>query len=132
MSKRSWAVVAALLYGAIVLVWALASPGAKAPAADEVKKKAAAAAPVKDVFGLTKVHEFHLEIAPKEYDKLQPVGGMRFPGGPGGPGGFPGGPGGGPGGFPGGPGAPERPPEKSAGTPADVHKGSGFGMEFPW
>jgi spore coat protein CotH len=57
---------------------------------------------------------------------MQPSGGMR---GPGGPGGFPGGPGG-PGGFPGGPGGrggPENPADKSA----DVHKGSGFGMEFP-
>ena len=70
--------------------------------------------PGKDVFGLTKVHDLYLEISAKEWEKMQAVsGGMRFPGGPGGFGG------------------PQR-PEQPAAKPADVHKGNGFGMEFPW
>ncbi|MBI1914630.1 MAG: CotH kinase family protein [Planctomycetes bacterium] len=128
MSKPSWTKVAVLLCGAVVLVWALAGLPAKGPGADKKdkvtakergkdagkKELPAREMPGKDVFGLTKVHDLHLEISAKEWEKMQAVtGGMRFPGGPGG--------------F-GGPQRPEKPAEK----PADVHKGNGFGMEFPW
>ena len=65
----------------------------------------------KDLFETTKVHEFHLEVEAKEYDKLPARGGMRFPGAP--P-------------------APPKPAEKEEDKPADVHKGGGFGLEFPW
>src|SRR5947209_19187077 len=64
-----------------------------------------------DVFGLAKVHEFHLEIAAKEWDKMQPAGGMRGPFGFGGP---------------------QQPPAQGAQKSADVHKGGSFGIEFPW
>src|SRR4051794_7079917 len=70
-----------------------------------------------DVFGLTKVWKLHLEIPAKDYETMQPSGGMRGPGGP--PGG------------PRGPGQPERPPARAADPTADVHHGSGFGMDFP-
>jgi hypothetical protein len=68
-----------------------------------------------DLFGLTKVHELHLEFSAKEWAKLQAVrGGMPFPGGPGG--------------F-GVPGRAAVPPDDE---PIERHKGSGFGLEFPW
>src|SRR5207245_8385836 len=120
MSKPSWTKVAALL---CVVVWALGGHPAKAPGAAKKDKVAAKERGKdagkkelldKDVFGLTKVHDLHLEISAKEWEKMQAVsGGMRFPGGPGGFGG------------------PQR-PEQPAAKPADVHKGNGFGMEFPW
>ena len=48
-----------------------------------------------DIFGLTKVYDFHLKVSAKDFDRMQPSGGMRGPGGfrggPGGPGGPPGG-----------------------------------------
>ena len=34
----------------------------------------------KDVFGPTKVWQFHLEITAKDWDAMQPVGGMRLSG----------------------------------------------------
>src|SRR3954447_23262339 len=117
MNKPSWTRVAALLGGAVVLAWALAGLSAKALGAGK-KELPAKETPGKDVFGLTRVHNLHLEISAKEWEKMQAVtGGMRFPGAPGG----------GPGGF-GGPQRPEKPPAKSV----DAHKGNGFGMEFPW
>jgi spore coat protein H len=122
MGKRFWAVATALVCGGLALAWVAAGQAAKTKDAD---RKIAAKDAARDVFGLTRMHTLHLEIAAREWDKMQPTGGMRFPGGPGGPGGRPGGPGG----FPGGPpGAGAAAPEKEK----DVHKGSGFGMEFPW
>ena len=61
----------------------------------------------KGLFGLTKVWKFHLELTAKDYDKMQPSGG--------------------PGGF-----SPKKVDGKQAERPTDVHKGSGFGLEFPW
>src|SRR4051812_21444451 len=98
MSKRSWSKVAALLSGAVVLGWALGGHPGKAPGASKKDKAAAKEKskdarkelparemPSKDVFGLTRVHDLHLEIPLKEWKKMQAVtGGMRFPGGPGG------------------------------------------------
>jgi spore coat protein H len=81
----------------------------KEPAKKASEKKAAAG---KDVFGPSKVWQFHVEIAAKEWDKMQPTGGMKFPG------------------F--GPGPKKDPAEKPGDKPADVHKGGGFGMEYPW
>ncbi len=109
-----------LTAGAIALAWTLAGGlAATAPVKDDKKETA------KDLFGLTKVLRFDLQIPAKEWDKMQPPPGRGFPGGPGG---GPGGPGGGPGGRPGGSAVPEKPADKTA----DVHKGSGFGVEFPW
>lgn len=76
-------------------------------------------APGAEVFGLTKVHSFHLELTAREWERMQPPAGRGFPGGPGGPPGF-------------GPPAPARPPEKPGEKPADTHKGGGWGTEFPW
>jgi spore coat protein CotH/Ca2+-binding EF-hand superfamily protein len=113
MSRRFWPALTALACAAAVCL--VAGPGAKAPAAgDGAAKKAAD----KDVFGVTKVHAFHLEVAAKEWAKMQPKGG-----------GMPFGPGGG---RPGGPGGPGGPPAKPADKSADSHRGGGFGMEFPW
>jgi spore coat protein CotH len=87
-------------------------------AASDDKPAAAKEVPGAAVFGATKLHEWHIEIAAKEWTTMQPAGGgMRFPGGPGRP--------------------PEKPkdaPEKpkDGEKPTDVHKGSGFGAEFPW
>lgn len=62
-----------------------------------------------ELFGLGKVHEFHLELTAKEWATLQQVkGGTMF-------------------GF-GGAKKAEEPAEK----PADVHKGGSFALEFPW
>jgi spore coat protein H len=64
-----------------------------------------------EVFGPTKVLQFHLEFSAKEWDKMQQVrGGKGF-------------------GFPGGP---KKDPEKPAEKPTDVHKSASFGMEYPW
>jgi spore coat protein H len=70
-----------------------------------------------DIFGTTKIWEFHLALTAKDYDAMQPPTGGFF-GGPGGPGG------------PGFPGRPPAPP-KVADKPTDVHKGGSFGIEFP-
>jgi spore coat protein CotH len=96
MSLRFWVVACAVAWPA--------SAWAQTPAAE---------APGKDLFGLTKVWQVHLEIPAKEWEKMQPISGMRFPG------------------MPGGPAAPPKPPEKPAELQADRHK-SVFGMEFPW
>jgi spore coat protein CotH len=91
-----------------------------APAKDE-KPADAKEAPGATIFGLTKLHEWNIQMDAKEWDKMQPAaGGFRFPGGPGRP--------------------PEKakedaekPKEEKAKEPEkDVHKGSGFGIEFPW
>jgi spore coat protein CotH len=123
MAKRSRTAAAAFRCGAAVLAWVLAGPSAKAPAADR-EQPAPAKGGSQEVFGLTKVRQLHLQLSAKEWERMQPVGGMRFPGGPGGPGGF-----GGPGG-PGGPGG--KPADKPGEEPVERHKGSGFGIEFPW
>ena len=68
---------------------------------------AARTVPGKDFFDVTKVWEFHLELTGKEYDKMQPSGG--------------------PSGF-----GPKKPDGRQAEKPTDVHKGNGFGFEFPW
>jgi spore coat protein H len=118
MSKRSWAAVTALTYGAVLLLGVLASSPGKVPAADKNKTTPAKGdnqEAGKDVFDLTKVHAFHIEVAAKEHEKMQPTGGFGFFGGP-----------------PGGPGQPVKPPEKPAEKPTDVHKSAGFGTEFPW
>src|SRR6266542_191213 len=121
MSRRSWAVLTVLAYVGVVLAWILAGPhGSKTPAADDGKKKPSAKeTDGPDVFGLTKVWNFHLDFSAKEWDAMQPTGGMRFPGMPGGPG---------------GPAAPPKPPEKPAADPGEppreTHK-SAFGMDFP-
>jgi spore coat protein CotH len=80
-----------------------------ASAAEPPKKQSA-----KDLFGLATMHEFQLELAAKDWDRMQPTGGMRFPGA-------------GPGGF-GPPGGPPAADDKNA----DVHRGNGFGLTFPW
>jgi spore coat protein H len=73
--------------------------------------------PPSKLFGLTRVHEFHLDVAAAAWPKIQPAGG-----------GFPGFPGG----RPGAPGAPGATPAKPAEKSSDVHKGSGFGVDFPF
>lgn len=75
-------------------------------AADEKKAATMESRSVKDFFVPTRLHDIHIEVAAKEWEKIEPKGGRGGPGGfPGGPGRFPGGPGR-PGGFPGGPGGP--------------------------
>jgi spore coat protein H len=104
MSRRSWL--------ALALLTCVAMGGAALRGGDSAKgDKPAKEAPGKDLFVMNKVHELHLEVAAKEYAKLQPIGGMRFPG------------------FPG---RPEPKVEKPADKPTDTHKGGGFGLEFPW
>src|SRR5579872_2843350 len=104
MSKRSWAIVSTLTYGALVLAVALAGDKGGPPAAKAGK----------DLFAMTEVWQLHLEVPAPEWAKMQPVGRMRFPG------------------FPGGPGGPPGPPPGPGATPTDTHRGNGFGMEFPW
>jgi spore coat protein CotH len=83
-------------------------PKDKVPDDKGPKDKPAAKEPQsKELFGLDKVWQIHLEITAKEWDKMQPKGGMPF-------GGL----------F--GTKKEEKPAEQ------DVHKGSGFGIEFPW
>src|SRR5271166_3416162 len=109
MNRRFWALVLLFACAPLGLAGMFSEAAAKAPKKDAKDKRAADKDAAKDVFGLTKVWHFDLQISAKEWDKIQPTGGMRFPG------------------F-GGPAAPEKPAE----NPKDVHKGSGFGMEFPW
>jgi hypothetical protein len=64
-----------------------------------------------EVFGLTRMHRIHLQVAAKEWERMQPKG-MPMP-------------------FA----FPKKQPEKPAdpaAAPADVHKSAGFGLEFPW
>ena len=106
-----------LLIGCII---AAGGFGAAAAVKSHGSKPAKAAKPetvAADVFGLDKVWQFHLEIPAKDYETMQPAAGMR-------------GPGGGRGGFPGG--EAEQLAARQADKNADVHKGSGFGVEFPF
>ncbi len=113
MSQRSWVVMAALWLGhATVLGWVvLGASAADKPGQPEAKGTASA-----DVFGLTRVHEYHLQVSAREWERMQPTGGGRFPGGP----------------FGGAPGGPAKPVAKPGEEPIEVHKGGGFGVEFPW
>lgn len=146
MNTRSWAAMAGLLHAAVVMAWLLVAPSAKLLSADDQKgaaDKQKAAKETADVFGLTKLHELHLELTAKEWEKMQQVtGGKGFPGGPGG---FPKGPGfppkEGPGGVPpkAEPGPAPRAADDPAGAPAkpgdeliERHKNAAFGLEFPW
>ena len=94
------------------LAWALhglSSTAAEPPAIAPHPSKDVSS---KDVFGLARLHSYHLELSAKEWATLQDVtGGMRF-------------------GPPGGP--PPQPPEKKLDTSVERHKSLGFGMEFPW
>ncbi len=118
MGRRFWRVFTILL--AIVGPVAADESGTRGATAPSPGTGAA-----EEIFGLTKVHQFHLQISAKDYAAMEPAGG-GFPfgpggGGPGGPGGGRGGPGrGGPGG-PGGPGA--FGPDAGAGK---------FGFEFEY
>ncbi len=117
MSKRSCATALTLGCTVLAAAWGLADwLGAKALAQSEQKENPKAT-PGDGVFGLTKVWHFHLEIAAKDWDKMQPIGGLRGPSLHG---------------F--GPRkGPEKVPEKPRDNkPTDIHKGSGFGMDFPW
>jgi len=114
MFTRIWPVATVLLGAALGLTWAddKPTPGSKgAPGNDAPAKEAPAKeAPGKDVFGLTKVHDLHLDLTAKEWERMQKVtGGMRFP-------------------FGGAPKAPENKDEE----PIERHKGAGFGTEYPW
>lgn len=88
-----------LLLGPVALLWGLNAGTALA----QVKEDA--------LFGLTKVHQFHLNLSATDYQKMQPPPGRKFPGfGPKQP-------------------APKDPPKEAP----DVHKSAGaFGTEFPW
>jgi spore coat protein CotH/Ca2+-binding EF-hand superfamily protein len=111
MSKRIWVVAVVVACAAVGGAWAFAGP---AKTADPKEKAPAKDAPGKDVFGLTKLHQMHLEFTAKEWERMQQVvGGMGGPGR--------------------GPGGPAKPPEPKPGEePIERHKGSGFGMQFPW
>ncbi len=62
----------------------------------------------KQIFGLDKVHDLHLELTAKEWDRMQKVsGGMTL--------------------FP-----PKKPVAKEGDEPFEWHKSPGFGLEFPW
>lgn len=91
---------AILALGAIATLWALPAATISAQTAKEDA-----------LFGLTKVHAFHLDLTAADYQKMQPPPGMKFPGfGPKQP-------------------APKDPPKDKP----DVHKSAGaFGTEFPW
>jgi hypothetical protein len=115
MGRRLWTALAGLLLSAIALAWGLAGASAQPPVgSDKGGPTTKAADRGKDVFGLTKVWQIHLAFAAKEWDRLQPARGPRFPGaGP-------------PGGF-------GKGPPKADGPARDVHRSAGgFGMEFPW
>src|SRR5438105_4154866 len=104
MSKRFWAMAATMCASvAFAATWALWVPAVEPPVAKE--------SPSKDVFGLTKIYQFHLEVPAKEWETMQPAGGIRFPGGP----------------MP-----PAKPADKPGDKPTDVHKGGSFGLEFPF
>lgn len=62
----------------------------------------------KSNFGLDKLHEFHLELTAKEWERMQKVSG-------------------GPGLF-----TPKKPVAKEGEEPFEWHKSPGFGLEFPW
>src|SRR5947209_1001594 len=78
MGKRFWAMAGCFAMAALT-----GHSAAPTFAGGKSAKTTAKEAPGKDVFGLTKVWQFHLEITAKDWDKMQPVGGMRGFGGPG-------------------------------------------------
>ncbi|MDB5352138.1 MAG: cotH 2 [Planctomycetota bacterium] len=111
MKERHW-------IGLILLTLVILPPvpllGAQKEAQDKADvKRPAADVPGMDIFGRTKVWQIHLELTAKDFDRMQPAGGMRSPRDPGGFG-------------------PKSPDDKQAEKPTDMHKGSGFGLEFPW
>lgn len=121
MNQRTWPTLTALAGTMLGLAWLLNQAAAQDSTKKDAKKSnAEKSAAAKDVFGLDKVHQFHLELAAKEYEKMQQVV-SKMP-------------------FFGAPGkapakAPEKGPEKAPEKPAeppDIHKGNGFGTEFPW
>ena len=62
----------------------------------------------KSFYGLTKVHELHLELTAKEWERMQKVsGGVGL--------------------F-----TPKKPVAKDGEEPFEWHKSPGFGLEFPW
>ena len=61
-----------------------------------------------DVFGLTNLHEFHLQFTANEWERMQKVSG-------------------GPGLF-----TPKKAVAKDGEAPYEWHKSPGFGLEFPW
>jgi len=60
-----------------------------------------------DIFGQTKVHEFHLELSAKEWDQMQKVAGGMTIFGP-------------------------KKVVKNPDDPIERHRSAGFGIEFPW
>lgn len=85
-----------VVLGAFAILWEISAGAALAQAKED------------PLFGLTKVHAFHLEMMAVDYQKMQPPPGMKFPG------------------F-----GPKLPAPKD--PPKDVHKSAGvFGTEFPW
>src|SRR5438128_1445751 len=99
MRRRFLAATAAVL-GGILVLGLLAGPRlAPAPAAGGKDSN-------KEVFGLTKLWTFHLEIAAKEYEAMQPPAGKGF-------------------------GAPPQPPKEKKGDARPSEKNL-FGVEFPW
>jgi hypothetical protein len=85
--------------GSIAVLWGLNAGTALGQAKEDA------------LFGLTKVHAFHLNLAATDYEKMQPPAGMKFPG------------------F-----GPKQPAAKEPDKEArDRHKSAGaFGTEFPW
>jgi spore coat protein H len=110
MKERIWTGLILLTLVPLPLAPLLAAQNETQDGKADKKQPTPKEAPGKDVFGLTKVWQFHLELTTKDWDKMQPTGGMRFPGGFG----------------------PKRTDDKPGEKPIDVHKGSGFGLEFPW
>src|SRR4051812_23665324 len=66
-SDRFLALAAVLMCVSLVM--------AQGPTGEEKAKPSGKETRGADVFGMARVHEFHLEIAAKEYDKMQPTGG---------------------------------------------------------
>ena len=106
MKERIWIGSILLTLVTLPLVPLLGAQKEDQDKADK-KQPAAKGVPGKDVFGLTKVWQIHLELTTKDFDRMQPTGGPR--------------------GF-----GPKKPDDKQAEKPTDLHKGSGFGFEFPW
>jgi len=76
------------------------------PATNAESKPAKTTPAADDLFATPhRIWEFHLEVSPADWEKMQPVGGMRFPGAPAG--------------------------DQPAAVPVDSHRSS-FGMQFPW
>src|SRR6266496_435153 len=72
--KRIWI---ALAYTALLLACQIIAEATLSHATGAETPVAATEAPTKDIFGLAKVHEFHLELTAKEWERMQAViGGM--------------------------------------------------------